>query len=95
MVLAASTVSYYSHKAWYESEARLRAVSFPVIADTSHALAAASGVLSEDGTALRETFILDPEGVVRHVLVNDAHVGRNVEETLRTLRALKTGEPIR
>ena len=92
VVLAASTDSYYSHKAWYESDARLQAVSFPVIADTSHALAAAFGVLLDDGTALRGTFILDPEGVVRHTLVNALDVGRNVDETLRTLRALKTGD---
>lgn len=92
VVLAASTDSYHSHKAWYEGDLRLHAVTFPVLADTAHQLARAFGVLLDDGTALRGTFILDPWGVVRHVLVNDLDVGRNIEETLRTLRALKTGE---
>ena len=92
VVLAASTDSFYSHKAWYETDPRLRGASYPVIADTAHTLAEAFGVLLEDGTALRGTFIIDPDGVVRHALVNDLSVGRNPEETLRTLQALRTGE---
>jgi alkyl hydroperoxide reductase subunit AhpC len=68
-------------------------VAYPVIADTSHALSRQYGVLSEDGTALRGTFIVDPEGIVRHAQINDLDVGRNVEETLRTLRALRSGAP--
>jgi alkyl hydroperoxide reductase subunit AhpC len=92
VVLAASTDSFYTHRAWYETDARLQGVSFPVIADTSHRLADDFGVLLEDGTALRGTFIIDPEGIVRHVEINDLDVGRNPEETLRTLRALRTGE---
>lgn len=92
IVLGASTDSYYVHKAWYESDSRLCGVSFPVIADTTHRLAEAFGVLLEDGAALRGTFVIDPAGAVRHMQVNDTDVGRDPEETLRTLRALKTGE---
>ena len=92
IVLGASTDSYYVHQTWYESDARLREVAYPVIADPGHQLSAAYGVLLEDGAALRGTFIIDPEGILRHALVNDLDVGRNVEETLRTLRALQTGE---
>lgn len=92
VLLGASTDSYYSHKAWYESDERLHSVFFPVLADTSHKLTDAFGVLLEDGRALRATFILDPEGLVRHMLVNDLDVGRSPAETLRTLRALRTGE---
>ena len=91
-VLGASTDSFYSHKAWFEGEPRLHGVSFPVIADTAHRLARRLGILLEDGTALRGTFIIDPQGIVRHIQVNDLDVGRNFDETLRTLRALKTGE---
>ena len=91
-VLGASTNSYFSHKAWFEADPRLRGVAYPVLADTSHALGEAFGVLLEDGTALRATFIVDPDGVVRHIQVNDLDIGRNVEETLRLLRALRTGE---
>ena len=91
VVLAASTDSYYCHKAWYESDPRLAGVRYPVIADSSLQLAASLGVLRDDGTAMRPTFIIDPEGIVRHLLVNDLDVGRNPEETLRTLQALRTG----
>jgi lipoyl-dependent peroxiredoxin subunit C len=92
-VLAASTDSVHSHRAWIEGDARLAAVRYPVLADTSHKLARAFGVLTEGGAALHATFILDPAGLVRHVHVNDAGVGRSLEETLRTLQALRTGEP--
>lgn len=90
-MLGASTDSYYCHKAWYESDPRLAGVRYPVIADSSLQLAASLGVLRDDGTAMRATFIIDPEGIVRHLLVNDLDVGRNPEETLRTLQALRTG----
>jgi peroxiredoxin (alkyl hydroperoxide reductase subunit C) len=91
-VIGASTDSYYSHKAWYEADPRLAGVHYPVIADTSHDVTRAFGVLLEDGTALRATFVIDPEGIVRHLQVNDLDVGRNVAETLRTVQALRTGE---
>jgi peroxiredoxin 2/4 len=92
VLLGASTDSFYSHEAWYESDRRLAAVTFPVLADTSHEVARAYGVLLEDGAALRGTFVLDPDGRVRHLQVNDLDVGRNPEETLRVPRALRTGE---
>ncbi len=92
VILAASTDSYYSHKAWYESDERLAHVAYPIIADTSHALSKAFNVLLENGDDLRGTFVIDPEGMVRHMSVNDLDVGRNVQEILRTLQALRRGE---
>jgi peroxiredoxin (alkyl hydroperoxide reductase subunit C) len=92
VVLGASTDSYFAHKAWYESDPRLTEVRYPVLADTAQAVSEAFGVLLDDGAALRGTFIIDPEGVVRHAGINDLDVGRNVEETLRLLRALRTGD---
>jgi len=91
-VLAASTDSFFSHKAWYEGDSRLRGIGYPVLADTAQTMSRDYGVLLPDGAALRGTFIIDPEGVVRHIQINDLSVGRSPEETLRTLRALKTGE---
>lgn len=91
VVLAASTDSYYCHKAWYETDHRLASVDYPVIADSALQLSAALGILREDGAAMRATFIIDPDGIVRHLLVNDLDVGRNPEETLRTLQAFRTG----
>lgn len=92
MVIGASTDSYYCHKAWFESDPRLADVRYPIIADTSHRLSATYDVLQENGAALRGTFIIDPDGILRHMLVNDEDVGRNVDETLRLLRGLRTGE---
>jgi peroxiredoxin (alkyl hydroperoxide reductase subunit C) len=91
-VIGASTDSYFCHKAWYESDKRLADVTYPIIADTSHRMSLAFDVLQENGAALRGTFIIDTDSVVRHVQINDEDVGRNVEETLRLLRALRTGE---
>jgi alkyl hydroperoxide reductase subunit AhpC len=92
VVLGASTDSYHAHKAWFESDPRLTEVKYPVLADTAQTVSKAFGVLLDDGAALRGTFIIDPEGVVRHAGINDLDVGRNVEETLRLLRALRTGD---
>jgi alkyl hydroperoxide reductase subunit AhpC len=93
VLVAASTDSVYAHRTWFEGDPQLGGVAFPVLADTSHRLARAFGVLTEGGTPLRATFILDPAGLVRHVLINDLDVGRNPDETLRTLCALRTGAP--
>jgi alkyl hydroperoxide reductase subunit AhpC len=91
-VVGVSTDSYDAHRAWFESDPRLAEVRYPVVADSDHRLSAAYGVLQDDGSALRGTFLVDPEGLVRGVHVNDPDVGRNVQETLRLLRALRTGE---
>ena len=92
VVIGASTDSFFSHKAWFESDARLLRVNYPVLADTSHELSKGFDVLLDDGASLRGTFIIDPQGVVRHITVNDLEVGRNVQEILRVLQALRSGE---
>lgn len=91
VVLAASTDSFFCHKAWFESDERLKDVHYPVIADASHDLAQAFGVLLPDGRALRATFIVDPDGLILHSSVTNHDAGRNVDEILRVLQALKTG----
>lgn len=89
-ILAASTDSVYSHKAWFERD--LKNVTYPILADTTHELARAYGVLNDnDGTAERGTFIIDPDGKLRYIVVSDGNVGRSVEETLRVVQALQTG----
>jgi alkyl hydroperoxide reductase subunit AhpC len=91
VLLAASTDSYWSHRAWLQSTPALADVSYPVLADTAHELAQAYGVLLPDGSALRATFVIDPRGIVRHASVSDSSVGRSAEETLRIVYALQTG----
>ena len=90
-MLAASTDSYWTHKAWFESNALLRDVRYPVLADTAHELTKAYGILLPDGSALRATVLIDPDGEIRHLSVSDNSVGRSPEETLRVLQALRTG----
>src|SRR5690606_2643387 len=92
IVIGASTDSYFSHETWFRQDERLRHVDFPVIADTSHKLSEAFGLLLQDGSALRGTFIIDPDGVVRHMTVNELDVARNMDETLRVLQALQSGD---
>jgi alkyl hydroperoxide reductase subunit AhpC len=92
-VVAASTDSWHVHRAWLETSPGLTGIHYPVIADPSQELTRLYGVLDyDDGSALRATFIIDPEGIVRHASVTDQSVGRNPEETLRILKALRTGE---
>ena len=90
-VVGASTDSVYSHKAWVNSE--LGKVKFPILGDTNHSVSKTFNVLLADkGIALRGTFIIDPNGILRSAVVNDLPVGRSVEETIRTLQALQTGK---
>ena len=92
LVLGASTDSEYVHLAWRNAHNGLRALKFPMIADTSKSLAKELGILQADEKiAYRATFIVDPEGTIRWVCVNDLGVGRNVPEVLRVLEALQTG----
>jgi len=92
-VLGASTDTHYVHLAWRNNHDDLRSLPFPMLADTKRELSAALGILhKEAGVALRATFIVDPQGVIRWVSVNDLSVGRNVDETLRVLDALQTDE---
>ena len=67
-------------------------MGYTVVADTTQKLAEAFGVLTEDGSALRGTFVIDPEGKVRSASIVDQNVGRSPEETLRIVQALRTGE---
>lgn len=92
-VLGCSTDSVYTHKAWAEGE--LGKMPFSMIGDTSHRLSRLFGVLIEEaGIALRGTFLINPEGRLVSATVNHLNVGRNVDETLRTLQAFQVGELI-
>ena len=91
VLLAASTNSCFSHKAWFETDPRLAEVRYPVIADSLHELSRSFGVLLEDGATHRGTFIIDPDGVLLHMSVTAHDVGRSVDEVLRVLRAFRTG----
>jgi peroxiredoxin (alkyl hydroperoxide reductase subunit C) len=92
-VLGASTDSHFVHLAWRRDHADLRDLPFPMLADIKRELSSTLGILhKDDGVALRATFIVDPENVIRWVSVNDLSVGRSVPEVLRVLDALQTDE---
>lgn len=92
-LLGASTDSEFVHLAWRENHEDLKNLRFPMVADTSKSLAEDLGILEpNEKIAYRATFIIDPQGIVRWVSVNDLNVGRNVKEVLRVLDGLQTDE---
>ncbi|MCK6446742.1 MAG: peroxiredoxin [Planctomycetes bacterium] len=92
-VLGCSTDTQFVHLAWRKSHPDLKHLPYPMLADTKRELSSALGVLhKQEGVPLRATFVVDPEGVIRFASCNDLAVGRNVDEVLRVLDALQTGE---
>jgi lipoyl-dependent peroxiredoxin subunit C len=92
-VLGLSTDTHFVHLAWRNNHPELKNLSYPMLADTKRELSTALGILHPtEGVALRATFIVDPDGVIRWVNVNDLKVGRNVDEVMRVLDALQTDE---
>jgi peroxiredoxin (alkyl hydroperoxide reductase subunit C) len=93
VVYGVSTDSEFVHLAWRRSHEDLHELPFPMLADIKRELSSEFGVLDKNaGVAMRATFVVDPEGIIRFVSVNDMNVGRNPEEVLRVLDALQTDE---
>ena len=91
-VIGVSTDSEYSHLAWVQMKREvggLGGLKYPLVADLSHQISRDYGVLLDSGVALRGLFLIDTEGVVRHITVNDLPLGRSVDEALRVLDALQ------
>jgi peroxiredoxin (alkyl hydroperoxide reductase subunit C) len=92
-LLGVSTDSEFVHLAWRKDHQDLRSLPFPMLSDIKRELSLALGILDwQEGVCLRATFIVDPEGIIRFVSVNDLSVGRNPQEVLRVLDALQTDE---
>ena len=93
VVLGGSTDSQFVHLAWRQHHSDLKNLGYPMLADNKKELTEALGILHRDEKVpLRATYIVDPEGVIRWVSVNDLKVGRNIKEVIRTLDALQTDE---
>jgi peroxiredoxin (alkyl hydroperoxide reductase subunit C) len=92
-VIGVSTDSFFSHKAWFADRQTFPSeITHPVLADTSHAISRAFGVLKKDaGVAYRASVIVDDKGIIRAYHVNDTSVGRSPREVLRTVQALQSG----
>ena len=94
-VIGVSVDSHFTHLAWKNTprnEGGIGNVQYPLVADLSKNISRDYGVLFNDSLALRGLFLIDKEGIVRHALVNDLPLGRNVDEALRILDALQYTE---
>lgn len=92
-LFGASTDTHFVHLAWRQHHEDLKDLKFPMLADHKKELSQELGILhKEEKVPLRATYIVDPDGIVRWVSINDLSVGRNVKEVLRTLDALQTDE---
>jgi len=90
-VIACSTDSHYCHLAWVNTprkEGGLGPMDIPLLSDKTMVISKAYGVLKEDdGYPFRGLFIIDTEGVLRQIIVNDIGVGRSVDEVMRLVQA--------
>ncbi|MDX2028067.1 MAG: peroxiredoxin [Alphaproteobacteria bacterium] len=92
-VLGVSIDSEFVHLAWRQNHKDLNALPFPMLADIKRELSSALGIIDPaEGVSQRATYIVDPQGIIRFVMVTDLSVGRNVKEVLRVLDALQTDE---
>jgi peroxiredoxin (alkyl hydroperoxide reductase subunit C) len=91
-VLGVSVDSHFTHLAWKNTprkEGGIGPIKYPLVSDLDKSISRSYGVLLEAGIALRGLFLIDKEGKIRHLLVNDLPLGRSVDEALRVLDALQ------
>ena len=92
IVMGGSSDNEFVKLAWRRDHADLNKLPAWQFADTTGSLIDGLGIRSEEGVALRATFLVDPHGTIQHVYVNNLNVGRNPQDTLRVLDALQTDE---
>lgn len=91
-VIGVSVDSQFSHWAWRNtptSEGGIGEIKYPLVADITKTISRDYGVLFDDSVALRGTFLIDKDGVIQHMLVNNAPLGRNIDEAVRMVDALQ------
>ena len=87
-VYTVTTDTHFSNKVWHETSDAVRKAKFPLVGDPTHQLTNAFGVhIPEEGLALRGTFVVNPEGVIKTMEVHSNEIARDVTETLRKLKA--------
>ena len=94
-VLGVSVDSHFSHLAWKNTpinKGGIGNVQYPLVADISKQISRDFGVLHDESVALRGFFLIDQQGIVKHSLVNDLSLGRNIDEAVRILEALQFTE---
>lgn len=91
-VIGVSVDSKFTHLAWKNTDINkggIGQIQYPLVADLTKSIARDYDVLMGEAVALRGTFLIDQEGVVRHQVVNDLPLGRNIDEAIRMVDALK------
>lgn len=91
-LIGVSVDSKYTHLAWKNTEVKkggIGDIKYPLVSDLTKQIARDYDVLTGEAVALRGTFLIDQQGIVRHQVVNDLPLGRNVEEAIRMVDALK------
>jgi len=94
-VIGVSVDSHFTHLAWKNTppaQGGIGRIDYPLVADLSKTISRDYGVLVNDSIALRGLFLIDKEGIIRHAVINDLSLGRNVDEALRMLDALQFTE---
>lgn len=94
-IIGVSIDSQFSHWAWKNTpiqQGGIGNIQYPLVADLDKSISRQYGVLLDAGIALRGTFLIDREGFVRHAVVNDLPLGRNIDEALRMVDALQFHE---
>lgn len=87
-IYSVSTDTHFTHKAWHDTSESIKKINYPMLADPAGALSRAFGVYMEnEGLAHRGTFLIDPEGKIKLVEINDDGIGRNADELLRKVQA--------
>ena len=91
MLIGVSIDSKHTHNAWRNTninDGGIGAIDFPLVSDMNHSIMNAYGIIHPEGTALRASFLIDENFIIRHQVVNDHPLGRNVDEMLRMVDAL-------
>ncbi|MHB1118286.1 MAG: redoxin domain-containing protein [Minisyncoccota bacterium] len=89
-ILSVSTDTVFVHKAWHDTSDTIKKIKFPMLSDSRRDLSGMFGTLiEEEGLSLRGTFVVDPDGILRIVEMNDNNVGRSAKELVRKLQAAK------
>ena len=87
-VYGVSTDTHFAHKAWHDTSEAIKKVTYPLVGDPTAALARNFDVLiEEEGLALRGSFVINPEGVIKLCEIHDNGIGRDAKELLRKVRA--------
>lgn len=87
-VYSVSTDTHFTHKAWHDASDAIGKIKYPMLGDPTGVISRGFDVMIEEaGLALRGTFIVDPEGVIKAAEVNDLGIGRSAADTVRKLQA--------